>query len=54
MISLIRGIKNGTNQLIYKTYSLKDIENKLIITGQEERGINEESGMNRCALPYVK
>ena len=36
MISLICGIlKNDTNQLIYKTNRLTDIENKLMITKEE-------------------
>ena len=39
MISLICGIlKNNTNELIYKTNTVTDVENKLMVTGGLEAG----------------
>ena len=48
MISLICGIlKNGTNEPIYKTEIVIDVENKLMATkGERGRGINWEIGID--------
>ena len=41
MISLVYSIKNSTNELIYKIETLKDTENKLMVTkGERGGGIN--------------
>ena len=43
--------KNDTNELIYKI----NTENKLMVTkGEKEGGINQEFGINRYALLYIK
>ena len=55
MISLIHGIlKNGTNEFIYKTNRLIDVENKLMVTKDKAGGINWECGINRYTLQYIK
>ena len=44
-----------TNELIYKTNRLTDLENKLMVTKRESgEGINWEFGINRYTLLYVK
>ena len=54
-ISLIHGIlKNGTNEFIYKTNRLIDVENKLMVTKDKAGGINWECGINRYTLQYIK
>ena len=58
MIALICGIKkkkNDTNELIYKTNRLTDIENKLMVTkGEVGVGTDEECVVNRYKLLYTK
>ena len=53
-------LKNSTDELIYKTETDSDIENKLLVTkekvgvGVGEAGINWEYGTSRCTLPHRK
>lgn len=44
-------LRNSTNELIYKTKTLTDIENKLTVPKGQEGGINWEYGINRHTLP---
>ena len=48
--------KNNTNESIYKTNRLTDTESKLSVTKveMEEVGINQEDGINRYKLLYIK
>ena len=56
MISLIYGIlKNDTNELIYKTETDSQTENKLLVTKEERRGgMDWEFGISRCKLLYIE
>ena len=46
--------KYDTNELIYKTETDSDMENKLIVIKGERRGINEEFGISRYKLLCIK
>ena len=51
----MRNSKNDTNELIYKTETDSDIENKLTVTkgkGREEK--NQEFGINIYTLLYMQ
>ena len=45
-------LQNNTNELNYKTKTLTDIENKLMVPKGKEGGINWEYGINRHILPH--
>ena len=48
-------LKYDTNELIYKTDRLTNIENTLMVTkGERRRGINWEFGINGYTLLYTK
>ena len=47
--------KNNTNELLYKTKRLTDLENELMVTsGEVEGGIDWEFGIDMCTLLYLK
>ena len=52
-ITYMWNLKNSTSELMYKTETDSDIENKLP-KGDGWGGINWEYGINRCILPYIK
>ena len=47
-------LKNSTKEHIYKTETDWDIENRLMVTKGEAKGINREYGINIYTLPYIK
>ena len=48
-------LKKNTNELIFKTETDSQTENKLKVTkGEKEGGINWEFGINRYILLYIK
>ena len=53
MISLISGF--NTNETIYETDRIKDIENRLVVAKAEGggKGLDWEFGINRCKLIYI-
>ena len=55
-ITYMWNLKYGTNEPIYKTNRLTDIENRLVVTNGEEGwgGIDWEFGISRCKLLYME
>ena len=56
-ITYMWSLKYDTNEPIYNTKTLTDIESKLMDTKAERwgrGGINEEFGIGRCKLLYIK
>ena len=49
-------IKYGTNEPIYKTKRLRDIENRLVVAKGEGRGdeMDSEFGVSGCKLLYLE
>ena len=49
-------LKKSTNELIYKTERVTDVENKLMVTGGKRGGINQKIGMDiyKLVLIFIK
>ena len=45
MISYMWNLKNNTNEFIYKTETLTDIENKLLVTKRERQSGRDKLGV---------